>query len=645
MDELEKELKVEFLSEAATLLEDAEAGFLVLEDDPTNQDTINMLFRVAHNLKGTSRAVGFSDMAEFTHATENILLKLKEGEMVPTPEIISLLLRCKDNIAVMVAGLEEDLNASFDSSELIAEIEQTLAGGGEATAAPVAVEEPENSAPGGDELVVPVEPAEPSLSADTPPDMPESVFDDGFGEVPTADMFAEVPVEPESEEPVSAEPTTAVPTAPAPAAAPVTAEHSPVDNVVPIKEDAPPTPEKPKATKPAEQAGSEEKLRVPLARVETLNDVVGELVILQSVLEQAVRDAGTGSYAEKAVAQLGKLSREIQEISMSLRMVTVQQTFQKLRRIVRDTSKALSKSIDLEILGADTEIDKTVLDRLADPLVHIVRNAIDHGLEVEADRLAAGKSPAGNLKISAGHEGDSLVIRVVDDGNGIDPAIIKRKAIEKGVIKSNSTLDDQGIVNLIFAAGFSTKEQVSEVSGRGVGMDVVRTNVEALGGSVTVESHLGAGSTFTIKLPLTLAIIEGMIVDLGQDTVIIPMNQVSEMVSITQEQLKEVSGMGKCLQLRGEIIPVLNLAEILNKKAHAGGRIAIITELDKKFFAFEVHDIVRQQQVVVKKLGEELPNRSGIMGGSIMGNGKPALIVDIIDLLNSSKKASGKAAA
>jgi two-component system chemotaxis sensor kinase CheA len=250
---------------------------------------------------------------------------------------------------------------------------------------------------------------------------------------------------------------------------------------------------------------------------------------------------------------------------MSLRMVQLKSTLQKMQRIVRDTSKSLDKKVYLELIGDETEIDKTVLEHLADPLVHIVRNAVDHGLETTAQRLAAGKSDEGRVSIKAFHEGNNLVIEISDDGNGIDPKIIREKAIEKKVISANARLSDEDLVNLIFHPGFSTKAEVSEISGRGVGMDVVKTNIEKLSGEVKVFTELGKGSVFKVVLPLTLAIIEAMVTKVGDERYIIPLGQIYESLSPTSEQIHHVNGVGDCLKLRGEVIPLFKISTALQR--------------------------------------------------------------------------------
>jgi two-component system chemotaxis sensor kinase CheA len=371
-----------------------------------------------------------------------------------------------------------------------------------------------------------------------------------------------------------------------------------------------------------------------------LNNVVGELVIIQTVLNQH-RAEVQSPLMLKSLSHLTKLSKEIQEISMSLRMVPLKPTLQKMQRIVRDTSKTLNKMVYLELIGEETEIDKTVLEHLADPLVHIVRNAIDHGLESTAERLAAGKSEEGYVSIRAFHEGNNLVIEIKDDGKGIDPKIIKQKAIEKRLISPNSNMSEDEIINLIFHPGFSTKSEVSEISGRGVGMDVVKTNIAKLSGEVRVSTEIGAGSTFKVVLPLTLAIIEAMVTVIGDERYIIPLGQIYESLSPGKDVLHHVNGIGDCLKIRGDVIPLFRIGKALGrtgKEKNIHDQIAIIVNSEDRDFAVLVDDILHQQQVVIKKIGEEITNKKGFMGSSILGDGKPAFIIDLIELFSESMK-------
>lgn len=607
MDDFEKEVKLDFLTEALQLLDDSEQAFLALEGDKNNADLMNQIFRLAHNLKGTSRAVGFGDVAEFTHEMENLILQLKEGRLPITDGVVSLLLECNDHVSVMIRMLNMDLDARFDSKDIIAKIQATLNG----------------------EAIVETSPAEDEF-------IPEaSAFDDQEGEsISLEDVALLENFEKNLDDPnevLNFEQREAKPS-----------NFFPSENAAP-KAAAPVVEKEPEHKKaPAAQKASSEddSIRVSLGRVEMLNNVVGELVIIQTVLNQH-REEISNPLMLKSLSQLAKLSKEIQNISMSLRMIPLKQTLQKMQRIVRDTSKALNKKVHLELIGEETEIDKTVLEHLADPLVHIVRNAVDHGLESTEGRIAAGKNEEGRVTIKAFHEGNNMVIEISDDGKGINPQIIRTKAIEKGLISASAIMSDSDLVNLVFHPGFSTKSEVSEISGRGVGMDVVKTNIEKLAGEVKVITEIGKGSVFKVILPLTMAIIEGMVTKVGDERYIIPLTQVHESLSPTNDIVHHVNGVGHCLKIRGEVIPLFRVSTALQrtvKEKPIDQQIAIIVNCADKNFAVLVDDILHQQQVVIKKLGEEIKNQKGFMGSSILGDGKPVFILDLIELVAGSMK-------
>jgi two-component system chemotaxis sensor kinase CheA len=631
MEDFEKELKLDFLEEATQLLENTEQAFLQLEDDLENKELIDEIFRFAHNLKGTSRAVGFGVVAEFTHEVENLILKIKQDEIQLNDAVVSVLLECNDHIELMITELKEDFDCTFDSEELLGKVKQGLAG----------------------ELVVTVE-------GEAVAEEPEGDFQadhdlinhDLLAELEAMQVPSEADFEVE-EEIISAakEEVAAVQETEKADSLPGMNVFEGNDNVTQIK---PEEVVKAEAKKPVlkndKKPEKDESIRVSLSRVETLNNFVGELVILQSVLEQQKHIAIKDELAIKSIGQLSKLCKEIQDISMSLRMIPIKTTLQKMSRIVRDTSKALDKKVVLTLKGEETEIDKTVLEHLADPLVHIVRNAVDHGLESTEGRIKAGKDSKGNILIDAFHEGNNLVIEVKDDGGGIDPNIIRQKAIEKGVIKDGTNISDLDVIQLIFHPGFSTKDEVSEVSGRGVGMDVVKTNIEKLSGDVRVTTKMGEGSVFKIVLPLTMAIIDGLIIRVGTEKFVIPISQVQESLKPQKNDLHYATGLGDCLNLRGQVLPVKRVSGLLQLKdtnKPLEEQIVIIAKSKAGLTAVAVDDIIQQQQVVIKKLGKEIKDQKGFMGSSILGDGKPAFIVDIDDLCSNNKQSGsiGKLAA
>lgn len=391
-----------------------------------------------------------------------------------------------------------------------------------------------------------------------------------------------------------------------------------------------------------------ESIRVNLSRVEKLINYIGELVILQAELREQTIESPSLSL-RRTVRQLSKVTKEVQDMSMSMRMVPIKPLFQKLQRIIRDTSDALGKKIDVKILGDETEMDKTVLEGISDPLVHLVRNAIDHGIETPKERLEAGKNEIGNIKLYAFHQSGKLIIEVSDDGNGLNPEKLRKVAISKGLLSPNQNLTDLQSYDLIFLPGFSTKSEVSDVSGRGVGMDVVKTNISDLSGNIDIESTIGKGSTFRITLPLTLAIIDGLLTTVSKDRFIVPLSHVRETFRVMPSDLQHKSGMGTVLMLRGEVLPAFELTDLLRSRSPSRSNktaIAIVVKSSytSQNFAVVVDDIVGQLQVVVKQLGTDIQHLKGFSGSTILGDGRPALILELQDLLQTNKAISGKQA-
>jgi len=385
-------------------------------------------------------------------------------------------------------------------------------------------------------------------------------------------------------------------------------------------------------------ASQDESIRVSLRRLERLMNNVGELVILQAVLNQQKYQVES-VLVQKTIDQLAKITKDIQDISMSLRMVPLKQTFQKMQRIVRDTSMALNKDVRLELVGEETELDKTVLEQIGDPLVHLVRNAVDHGLESTQDRVASGKPAQGVVRLRAYHQGSNIALEVRDDGHGLDAKKLTDKAIERGLLKPGTLLTDDQAHQLIFASGFSTKAQITDISGRGVGMDVVKSNVTALQGEIEVETEKGKGTCFRILLPLTLSIIDGMVVRSGEERYVVPIAQVYESVQPTKDDVHFVTGIGEVLSLRGDNLPLYRLGAVLGRKGAQGTRtisesIAIVIRSGKHPFSILVDDIIGHQQVVIKRLGNEVQHLKGISGGAILGDGRAALILDFNELVS-----------
>ena len=632
VEDFERELKVGFLDEAAQALADTEQCFLALESDPGNADNLNKIFRLAHNLKGSSKAVGFDEMGSFTHHFESFILKIKNGEMAASAPVVNVLLQGNDHLIKMVETLKGDINAKFDSTAILNEMAQIVAN-------PPAVGSttPEAEAVADNPVEASSEPVAEDTSdffaAPTPepeiiaaPEMVHEVALEATPE-PVVEMSPEpapVSVVVAKIEPV---PMPIVTQAPAPAVAPV----SPAASAKPMAS-APPAANAPAA--PTKSAPVDESIRVSLSKLESLLNFVGEMVILQSVMREQAHSTNS-LLLKKTVHQLGKVGKEIQDISMSLRMIPVKQTFQKMQRIVRDTGQATGKDVGLTLIGEETELDKTVLEKINDPLVHLIRNSVDHGIEDQQTRISRGKPSKGQITLSAQHQSGKLVIEVKDDGGGLDAEKLKKIAISKGVLKPGVALTEKEAFNLIFAPGFSTKEKVTDVSGRGVGMDVVKTNVLDLQGDISIDSTLGAGTTIRIALPLTLAIVDAMILTYGPEKYVIPLNHVHETVRPNEKQIQNTTGLGDVLMLRGENIPIFRLGDYFNKKStqKSTDMIAMVIRSGPSPFALLVDDILGQFQVVIKQLGPELEGFKGVSGSTILGDGKPALIIEPQDLI------------
>jgi len=543
VDNFELEIKTAFLEEATQLLADAEQCFLNLEVSRGDPSILDQIFRLAHNLKGSAKAVGFDELSDLTHHLESLMLEIKNKKLLIDPHTIDLLLRCNDHIRMMIAELKLDLRAHFDSNFLLSEIEELMK----------------------------------SSVRETPNDFALNV-------------------------------NTLV-------------DKARVVQALDIKNQ-----------KHAPTTASEDSIRVSFLRVEKLLNLVGEMVILQTLLkEQAFQEEMP--HFRRGMDQLGKVTKEVQNISMSLRMIPLKQAFLKMQRIIRDTAKTLEKKVNLEMRGEDTEVDKTLFERLSDPLIHLVRNAVDHGIESPETRIKAGKPEMGTIILSAAHHTGYLHIEIRDDGCGLDTARLQKIAIERGILKSGTILNDREAQRLIFASGFSTKTEVTDISGRGVGMDVVKANIEQLQGEIQIESVIGKGSCFRLILPLTLAIIDGLLVRCSSQRYVIPLTQILESVQIGSHNVKFATGLGEILLLRGENIPLYSLSSLLQlpndkkiKKDNEG--VAVVIKTQKKSFALRVDEIIGQQQVVIKALGKELKNVKGFSGSAILGDGCPTLILE-----------------
>ena len=620
IDEFE-EIKRGFLDEAEQCLSDTEQCFLHLEKDQS-PEVLDKLFRLAHNIKGSANAVGFSELGAFTHELETLLLKIKKGEQPLHPPVVDLLLRCNDHIILFVSSLKADMEAKIDSSQLLDEIRNI----GNIQAEPVAsaVEEPAETA------------------ADAKLLQAAEMFEEETAPTPEAEQPQEIQAVEEAVEEIEEFAVMEPVVQQAITQHEVKKEVAHLVQAQAVKQE-----EKTPAKSPS--ASSDESIRVSLARLEGLINCVGELVILQSVLkEQTSANSSASSLMKKTVHQLGKVTKEVQNISMGLRMIPMKQTYQKMQRIVRDTSRALAKEINFETVGDDTELDKTVLEQLGDPLVHLVRNAVDHGIESAEARVANGKSPVGTVKLKSFHRVGQIVIEVSDDGKGLDGQSLINSAIKKGLLKPGTKMTEEEAHHIVFMPGFSTKEVVTDVSGRGVGMDVVKTNIDQLRGTVQIFSTPGQGTCFQITLPLTLSIIDTMIVSLEKQRYVIPLHHVYESVEASGMRTQTISESAEVLLLRGENIPFYRLGTLLGRKPTTPTNqdgCALIIRNNQSSIAVFVDAVIGQSQAVIKPLGAEVRHIKGFSGSAILGDGLPAVILDLMELvrkLHGSSASSGQ---
>ncbi len=700
-----------FIHEADEALSQFEHCFLALEREGPSDVLLDKIFRTAHNLKGSSAALGFSELAEFTHHFESFLLALKKKEVPVTAQVVSLLLGSRDFISEHIESLRAGRKSPGKGDPLV----QAMAREKEPKPVAQVIELPRPPEAGdiwfvGEDLKAELfelpEPPAKAVEPEVAPIDPKmlAIHAEIFRltqlaaavnltTVQTASALAETASDIPSQQQewslagvqkiLDAEPKndiTAIPNELAATSQPPSdteAIETNTKNASPDKESGTDFSQQTQNISQSEskdsasalaalahqatpieaiaantvqlapmQTPSDESVRVNLARIDKLLNYVGELVILQSVLDEH-RAVFTSPLLQKSVAQMSKIIREVQELSMGLRMVKLKPVFLKLQRIVRDTSKALNKDVHATYIGDETEIDKTVLDKIGDPLVHLVRNALDHGLETTEERLATGKPAQGQITINAFQQSRAIVIEVKDDGRGLDSGRIREKAIERGLMTAFDQFSEEKIRSFIFHPGFSTKAVVTDLSGRGVGLDVVSSNVQSMQGRIEIESAVGEGTTFRILLPLTVAVVDGFIVKLGEERYIVPKSQVAETLRPQEVDVNLVQGRSQLLNLRGMTVPLFHLATLLQKQSHVveakttfDGIALVVMENSKNPFAVIVDDVLSQQQVVIKKLGRELQGLAGLSGAAILGDGRPAVILDLAELIEAQRKGS-----
>ena len=653
-----------FFDEADELLADMEQHLLGLDPQQPDSEQLNAIFRAAHSIKGGAGTFGFTVLQETTHILENILDGARRGEMQLSTDIINLFLETKDIMQEQLDAYKTAQEPNAESFNYICEALRQLAleAQGLPVAAPIAAAPAPQSAPVSSGLrvkLIDLKEKEVDL-------MLEELGNLGsLSNVVKGADFLEASIDGVSKDDIVAvlcfvieEAQIRFPDAEA-QAAPV-ADVAPVAEPAPLAEAAPlqsaSVSELPVAKREAKRAAAPAKtsesssIRVAVEKVDQLINLVGELVITQSMLAQRSGELDPVAHGDllNSMGQLERNARDLQESVMSIRMMPMEYVFSRFPRLVRDLASKLGKEVELTLLGSSTELDKSLIERIIDPLTHLVRNSLDHGIEAPEKRLAAGKVATGNLTLSAEHQGGNICIEVSDDGAGLNRERILAKALSSGLPVSEN-MSDEEVGMLIFAPGFSTAEQVTDVSGRGVGMDVVKRNIQEMGGHVEIASKQGKGTTIRILLPLTLAILDGMSVRVADEVFILPLNAVMESLQPRGEELKPLAG-GECvLEVRGEYLPLVelwNVFDVQGAKTEATQGIVVILQSAGKRYALLVDQLIGQHQVVVKNLESNYRKVPGISAATILGDGSVALIVDVSALqsLNREKRVAGAAA-
>ena len=658
-----------FFDEADELLADMEQHLLDLVPEAPDSEQLNAIFRAAHSIKGGAGTFGFTILQETTHLMENLLDEARRGEMQLNTDIINLFLETKDIMQEQLDAYKSSAEPDAASFEYICNALRQLAleAKGEASAPAVpaaklsvvdAVAEPATApdAPAGKLRVVlsrlkenEVNLLEEELgnlatlsNVVKGKDSLAATLDGGIGQ---DDIVAVLCFVIEADQ-IAFETEAGAVEAPAPAEnTPAVVAAAPALKAVP-KETAAPA----RGEKPAARSSESTSIRVAVEKVDQLINLVGELVITQSMLAQRSNELDPVTHGDliTSMGQLQRNARDLQESVMSIRMMPMEYVFSRFPRLVRDLAGKLNKQIELTLMGSSTELDKSLIERIIDPLTHLVRNSLDHGIELPENRVAAGKSPVGNLILSAEHQGGNICIEVTDDGAGLNRERILAKAISQGMAV-NENMTDEEVGMLIFAPGFSTAEQVTDVSGRGMGMDVVKRNIQEMGGHVEIQSKQGAGTTIRILLPLTLAILDGMSVKVADEVFILPLNAVMESLQPREEDLHPLAGGERVLEVRGEYLPLVELwkvFEVDGAKTEATQGIVVILQSAGRRYALLVDQLIGQHQVVVKNLESNYRKVPGISAATILGDGSVALIVDVSALqgLNREQRVANTAA-
>ena len=650
-----------FFDEADELLADMEQHLLDLVPEAPDSEQLNAIFRAAHSIKGGAGTFGFTILQETTHLMENLLDEARRGEMQLNADIINLFLETKDIMQEQLDAYKSSVEPDADSFEYICQALRQLALEAKGETAPAVVNPAKlsviDSAAMQEEAVAKPEPAsEESKKRITLSRLKASEVDlleEELGNLATLtdvvkgsdtlsatldgnlaedDIIAVLCFVIEADQ-IEFETVSAAPVAVEAEEVAVVTEPQPVAVAPAVKATASEAPHsRAEREKPA-RASESTSIRVAVEKVDQLINLVGELVITQSMLAQRSNELDPVNHGDliTSMGQLQRNARDLQESVMSIRMMPMEYVFSRFPRLVRDLAGKLGKQVELTQVGSSTELDKSLIERIIDPLTHLVRNSLDHGIELPEKRLESGKSPIGNLTLSAEHQGGNICIEVTDDGAGLNRERILAKAVSQGMpIHENMSDDEVGM--LIFAPGFSTAEQVTDVSGRGVGMDVVKRNIQEMGGHVEIQSKQGQGTTIRILLPLTLAILDGMSVRVADEVFILPLNAVMESLQPREEDLHPLAGGERVLEVRGEYLPLVELwkvFEVEGAKTEATQGIVVILQSAGRRYALLVDQLIGQHQVVVKNLESNYRKVPGISAATILGDGSVALIVDV----------------
>ena len=585
IDSEDQELLDGFLAETTELLEKLDDDLVALERNPGDASLMNGIFRSIHTVKGASSFLGFELLVKVTHKTEDVLNRLRKEELTLNSEIMDVILEAVDLVKTLVADIKGGDLVARELEPTIAKLTPFLSecAGEAAVLAPV--------------FVPPKESSEPQTEGAPQPEQAGKAL-------------------------------------------------QPVRQTTEPKQPSPPK----AMTATGDELADNSTVRVDVKRLDDLMNQVGELVLERNRMIQLHSDYLLGLDPPGFDEDFGKLAKrlnfvtsELQTQALKMRMLRVEKVFKKFPRIVRNLARDLGKEVELQIVGEETELDRSVVDEIGDPLIHLIRNALDHGLETPEERLASGKSRGGTVVLSAAHEGSQIVISIRDNGRGIDPERVSRKALEKGLITEEqlAAMGAREILDLLFLPGFSTKEQATDLSGRGVGMDVVRTNIRKLNGIIEIKNDQGQGSEFILKLPLTLAIIQSLLVEVEREVYSIPLASVVETLRVDQREFHMVGGQ-EVLKLRDSVLTLLRLERVFNCAKSAAGSdtcYVVVVGVAEKRVGLIVSRLLGQQEVAIKSLGKFLVNLPGIGGSTIMGDGKVALIVDPMGLMEIGKGA------